>query len=422
MSFRLRVLWHYLLAGKQRSFPDRAALERWQDAQVTRHLQRIVPRSPWLQQRFGSLPLARWRELPIVGKREMMEHFDMLNTVGLSRDACFAVGLQAEQSRDFTPELQGITVGFSSGTSGGRGLFLASEAERAEWAGQALRRLLPGPLWQGHRIALFLRASSNLYAAVKSRWVRLSWYDLAERWESHQERLEQEAPTLLVAPPSVLRRIAESGWKISPQKIVSVAETLDALDRERLAAAFSLPIDELYQATEGFLGSTDGQGVLRLHEELLVVEPEWIDTARTRFVPIITDFRRTTQPMIRHRLDDVLQVHPQFGEAPPRALLQIEGRCDDLLQVDGQTIFPDFVARALLAADATLEDFRVTQVAERKLHVALRSTQPAAPTLSALQQRLAELTHPSVLVECVEVPWPESESLAQKRRRIRRQR
>jgi hypothetical protein len=39
-----------------------------------------------------------------------------------------------------------LTVGLSSGTSGNRGVFLVSRAERLRWAGILLGRALPGHL------------------------------------------------------------------------------------------------------------------------------------------------------------------------------------------------------------------------------------------------------------------------------------
>ena len=37
--------------------------------------------------------------------------------------------IKSEENRDFSPTIKGITVGLSSGTSGNRGVFLASEKE-----------------------------------------------------------------------------------------------------------------------------------------------------------------------------------------------------------------------------------------------------------------------------------------------------
>ncbi len=95
-----------------------------------------------------------------------------------------------------------------------------------------------------------------------------------------------------------------------------MAEVLDPLDRQRIEAAFAVRVEQIYQATEGFLGATCEHGVIHLNEEFLIVEREWVDEARTRFVPVITDLYRSSQPIIRYRLNDVLV--PRRGRLPVR--------------------------------------------------------------------------------------------------------
>lgn len=60
---------------------------------------------------------------PIIDKEVMMEHFDTLNTVHISKKEAFHVAFEAEKTRNFSPTIRNITVGLSSGTSGNRGVF-----------------------------------------------------------------------------------------------------------------------------------------------------------------------------------------------------------------------------------------------------------------------------------------------------------
>lgn len=50
------------------------------------------------------------------------------------------------------------------------------------------------------------------------------------------------------------------------------------------------------------------------------IEKEWLD--ETRFVPIITDLMRTSQPIVRYRLDDVLVIDEskEHGESIRQAI------------------------------------------------------------------------------------------------------
>mgnify|MGYP005656366413 CR=1 FL=1 len=180
MTRSLQILRHYLRVKRAREFASREALEAWQHRKVVRHLHRILPKSRYLQARFGELPIESWAELPVMDKWEMMTHFDELNTVGVCKDEAFDIALRAEETRDFTPKIGEITVGLSSGTSAARGLFLTSPQEQAEWAGTVLAKTLPRFILTPQRIALFLRANSNLYDTVRSKRIQFEFFDLLQ--------------------------------------------------------------------------------------------------------------------------------------------------------------------------------------------------------------------------------------------------
>ena len=86
------------------------------------------------------------------------------------------------------------------------------------------------------------------------------------------------------------------------------------------------------------------------------IEREYLD--RNRFVPIVTDFQRKAQPIIRYRLNDILveKESPCGCGSPFLALEKIEGREDDIFVfLDGKgqkkTVFPDFIRRCVLFAE-----------------------------------------------------------------------
>ena len=129
MTDQLKVLKYYLYYKYRRPFSDRQALERWQKRKLKKHLEYVAEHSKLYK---GMKDLA---DYPVINKTYMMEHFDDLNTVGLRRDNAEAFAIRAERERDFSPKLDGVTVGLSSGTSGRRGIFLVSDGEKT--AGQA---------------------------------------------------------------------------------------------------------------------------------------------------------------------------------------------------------------------------------------------------------------------------------------------
>ncbi|MDW4780506.1 nitrate reductase subunit alpha [Escherichia coli] len=225
------------------------------------------------------------------------------------------------------------------------------------------------------RVALFLRADNNLYQSVNNRWLSLDFYDLLAPFQAQLKLLQQRAPTIIVAPAQVLRALAlevmAGELTLKVKKVISVAEVLEPQDRELLRNVFH-NVGEIYQATEGFLASTCRCGTLHLNEEFVHIEPQWLD--EHRFVPIVTDFTRTTQPIVRYRLDDVLVASEQpcpCGSAT-MAIARIEGRQDDQLQLptrsgDIQTVFADACSRVLAMTLPLTVDYRLLQTGSAQL-------------------------------------------------------
>jgi len=414
-------------------FADRDQLESWQRRQVERFLSQQLPRAPFYRDYRGASLAA----LPIVDKATTLGRFADFNTHGVTLEQATAVALAAEESRDFSHALQSVvgdrdlTVGLSSGTQGTRGVFLASSRERTLWAGILLARTLDGPLLRDLvlrrsplRVAFFLRANSKLYGTLGSRRLDFRFFDLHAGVEAHLPAMRGFAPDVLVAPASVLAWIADNaGTMPSPRKVISVAEVLEPDDERRIARAFGLPVHQLYQCTEGFLGYTCDHGALHLNEEFVHVEPEWLDTARTRFQPIVTDFRRSAQLFVRHRMTDVLTVLP--GACPcgrhTRRLAGITGRMDDVLWLPRRDctalapLFPDIVRHAIVLQRQLHPDYRLCQRGET-FELAVEGGDAAAfnAIVNAVDETIRRLG--MVTPTWRQVPMPLSSPMAKRRR------
>ena len=358
------MLWHYWRAQHLR-FNHRAELEAYQQRKLSQFMRTTLIKSPYFQP-FINKPL---NEFPLMNKQIMMENFDTMNTAGLSSQTLLACAQKSEQSRNFEPKIGKYSVGLSSGTSGRRGLFVVSPQEQNVWSGTMLAKMLPNGLFNGERVALFLRANNNLYESVNNRWISLQFYDLFADFQTQLKTLETYQPSIIVAPAQVLCAIVDAittkQINLNTPKVISVAEVLQQHDKQKLQHCFSA-VGEVYQATEGFLGCTCSHGTLHLNETFLHIEPNWLDDKR--FTPIITDFTRKTQPIVRYQLDDVLVIKdtPCPCGDPQQAIERIEGRCDDLLQLpdlDGNpvTIFADPCARVIVNHLPVTADFRLKQ-------------------------------------------------------------
>lgn len=395
----LRILGEFAAVRWFRPLRTRSAIRRRQKRLLSAHLRFLRRRSPYFREQLRT---RSFDALPLMDKRVMMSRFDDINTVGVGRDDALALAIANERSRDFEADLGSNSVGLSSGTSGHRGLFVVSSAERDAWVGTVLARTLPRGGLLGHRIALFLRADNTLYESVGSRAVSFRYFDVFADMRDNVARLQEYRPTILVAPPSVLRviaRAADAGeFDVVPQKVYSVAEVLELADEQRITASLGQPgLHQLYQCTEGFLAHTCDRGVIHLNEDNILVEREWLGAGR--FTPIITDLRRRAQPIVRYRLGDVLSERstPCACGSALTAIERIEGREGDTLvfrTLDGRSIpvFADVITRALLYAEG-FDEYRVTQIGASHLEIALdtvddRSRRRVEDEVNALADRL----------------------------------
>lgn len=367
---------HYLGARRRHPRLVGDALAAFQDSRARQQVAFARAHSPFYRQHWAEHPTADWRTLPTVDKRLMMANFTAFNTRGIDGDTAMATALAAEESRDFRPTVPGtdLTVGLSTGTSGHRGMFLVSPREQAAWAGAILARVLPEALWSRRqwRVTLFHRATSNLYERARSRRVALHYHDLMLPLPEAVAALERERPQLLLGPPTLLARLAEERragrLRHCPERVFSVAEVLEPQDAERIAAAFDLPaVQQIYQCTEGLLAVSCPHYRLHLMEDLAAIQLEPL--GEERYTPIVTDLWRTTQPILRYRLGDVLTLTPPgvcaCGSAF-RGIERIEGRQDDLCVFltptdTPVTFYPDTVRRAILLASGQITDYAVHQ-------------------------------------------------------------
>lgn len=400
---------------------DRAVLEKYQQLWLRRLTKHVMLNSPYYQ-RLRSKPFVNW---PVIDKATWMARFDDVNTVGAQLDEVSEVALQAERTRDFSPMWREFTVGLSTGTSGSRGLFLVSSEERARWAGTLLGKLLRSGLLARERIALVLRAGSGLYESIAALRLSFRFFDQAQPWEATVGALSAFQPTILVAPPRVLRLLVESGCELRPRRVISVAEVLDDLDRARIEAGFDVPVEQIYQATEGLLGISCEVGTVHLNEPYLLVEPEWQDAEHTRFVPVVTDLWRRTQPVIRYRLNDILRIAPvpcPCGRAT-RALAAIDGRLDDVLWLDGRrsavAVFPDLLTRAVVGAASKLDDFEIVELARGRWRIGLRPLPPPQTQQRLIADIRAIVSRLDGTPPDIEIATLVAKRLSGKQRRVR---
>lgn len=370
---KLTFLKYFAQYRWMRYFSSRKALDKYQRKQLARHMKFLIKESSYFKQ---GLPA----DFDFMNKQFMMDHFNELNTQKIDKNQALELAIKSEQSRDFSPMIGDVAVGLSSGTSGHRGLFITTEKERTMWAAAVLAKMLPTKDVFGHRIAFFLRADNKLYQTIDSSLIQLEYFDIFKDAGEHIERLNDYQPTIVVAPASMLLELSKylkaGTLTIEPIKVVSVAEILEDSDKSRIAEAFSIDkVDQIYQATEGFLACTCPYGNLHLNEDIIYVEKQYLD--ENRFYPIITDFKRSSQPIFKYKLNDILVENKEPCECGScfTRIDRIEGRSDDIFEFEDShgrkvSIYPDFIRRCILFTN-DVKDYQVNQHQDGSIEVCL---------------------------------------------------
>ncbi|HEX8309402.1 MAG TPA: F390 synthetase-related protein [Allosphingosinicella sp.] len=311
-----------------------------------------------------------FEDMPIVDKAIQQSRFHEFNRPRITLDE--AAGALAA-GRD---TVRGYFVGQSTGTSGNRGRFVISPAERFAWLGTIVAKAVPDALIRRRRVALALPGFSALYKSASSgSRIRLAFFDLALGVDAWRDELAGFAPQVLVAPPKVLRRLAEDG-ALRGVEPFSGAEVLDPIDREIIEQASGRRVREIYMATEGLFAVGCGHGTLHLAED--VVRFEWEKVPGSGLVaPIVTDMVRRVQPMIRYRMNDLLELSsaPCPCGSPYQAVARVHGRMDDVFEFEGPcgrvTVTPDVLRNAVVDSDSRIRDYRIVQKADGRVSVEL---------------------------------------------------
>lgn len=334
-------------------------------AQLRALLRVAVDRSPWHRRRLAGLDVdhvteAELRDLPVMTKDDLMEHFDEIVTdprLRLSQVEAHLDGLTGTESY----LLDRYHAVASSGSSGRRGVFV--------WGWEA---------WSTAYVAL-LRYELRSWLAAESEPVTMA--SVAAGRPTHASRaifgtftrpelivrgfsiaspaaeivggLNEFRPTVLAGYPSGLAALARAALagdlRIAPRRIVCFAEPLLPEIRELVEQVFGATVGNWWCASETFpLAVGCGAGPwMHLSDDLLITEP--VDS-RGRAVPdgtrstttYLTNLVDPTLPLIRYELTD--EVTMVEGSCPcgsaHRLVADVEGRLDDSFDYAGVVVHP----------------------------------------------------------------------------------
>lgn len=364
---------------------DKNTLEQHQQNRVAAILSYVRQHSPYyanLLDQDSSL-----NDVPIIDKSIMMANFDEINTAGLKRDPLIDFKIQQERTSGTGLFAADFSVGLSSGTSGNRGLTVLSKPER-ELYGCLLwaRSGIPKEI-RRIRLLFTLRTNNAAFMEPRSFGAKIIFADYTHSAADLIKLINEKRINILAGPPSLLRMIATESDSLSKplQAIISYAEVLDSETEAYLKRRLGVPVIQIYQGSEGFIASTCRAGNLHINEDVILVQEDGVNDPHNQVKNVIlTDLYRVTQPIIRYRLGDLLELEPEPCSCGScfRRIKVIHGRSDDIFYLhsqDGQVrnLFPDYVRRAINQASGDIVEFQAIQHAYDEIEIKLITTPTA---------------------------------------------
>ena len=408
--------------------PDQ--LHDWQRDRLRRLLAAAMQRSAFHARRLrgvdaAGFELADLPSLPVMTKRQLMEHFDEVISDRLMtrRAAEHALAATGAEPR---PLPGGYLCMATGGSSGQRGIFAYDQAGVAECVSLIFRTRLAalglataaGPVQVPEVTFAMVGASSAVHGTVfvpamlAGSPVRFVSVPVTLPVAEIVGRLNQVRAQGLFGYPSMLARLAaeqQAGrLKITPRLVNCTAETLQPEFRAPISKAFGAPVFNTFASTEGLFGASGpDEPAITLATDSCIVET--VDAGNRPVPPgtasakvLITNLFNHLQPLIRYELNDSFTRQP---DAPAHGHLRVtvQGRADDMLRYGSAEIHP-LALRSVLLAQPDVLDYQVRQTARG---VAVQVLLQRGTSLASLRGQLcaaltrAGLTDPQVIVEAV---------------------
>ncbi|MHA1719559.1 MAG: F390 synthetase-related protein [Promethearchaeota archaeon] len=366
---------------------NRAKIRKFQEKQAKKIIQYAVTNSKFYNSYYNNENLNEISKLPLINKQIMMKEFTDFNTVGLTKEEVLNFCLKTEETRDFSKKYKGYIIGMSTGTSGNRGIEMVTKKEANLIQTTFLSRF-PIPLRGRFHLAFILRVFSPGFNVNIGKF-KMSYVSPMDTLENIIKKLNNIQPTVLSAPPSMLKILAkakkENNLKISPNMVVSYAEVLSPDIKLYLERNFGTNVFEVYKCTEGMLGQSCKAGKMHINEDLAIIEVvDENDKPVPPGVPghvIVTDLVKRTTPIIRYRLNDIITIDPDPNPCSCgshfRVIKQIQGRADDMFlgrrsdTKKAQFIFGDYIRRAIVSTSDHIHEYRAIQENPKKIKIEL---------------------------------------------------
>lgn len=368
------------------------------------------------------------QSIPPVSKRELMQNFDAWVIDPRLRLAPLRAFL-ADPARVGQSFDGGFVVWESSGSTGEPGVFVQDARAMAVYdALEACRRLQRwfDPWYVGERIAFVGAIGGHFASTVTAERLRRLNPAMAANLHAVSflqptpvliDELNRLAPSVVSTYPTMAVLLAEEKaaghLRIPLTEVWTGGETLTPGMRRLIERHFGCTVINSYGASEFLpLASQCRVGALHLNSDWAILEP--VDEHGYPVPPgvsghttLLTNLANHVQPLIRYDLGDRVIVRRHACSCgSPLPVIDVEGRCDDMLVLrggDGQRVrLLPLALTTVIEDEASVYDFQLVQVADGALRLSVGGGDAAAArAMAALRAYLRAQGLPHVQVSAL---------------------
>jgi phenylacetate-CoA ligase len=382
----------------------REGLARRRQERLAALLDAAAKGSPFYRERLRGAKPASLDGIAPVSKRELMRHFDAWVTDPRVRLPALRAFLR-DPTRIGSAFERDFVVWESSGSSGVPGIFVQDARAMAVY--DALEAFRRGSRWfdpwcLGERIAFIGATGGHFASTVTAQRLRrlnpamaanLHAVSFLQPTAALVGELNAIAPTVVSTYPTVAVLLAEEAaagrLHCSLRSVFTGGETLTPGMRELVRQHLHCDVVDSYGASEFLpIAAQCGLGALHLNSDWVILEPvdEHFRPVRpgvASHTSLLTNLANHVQPLIRYELGDRVRAHPHPCRCgSPLPVIEVQGRCDDLLALrgDGGEVvrLAPLALTTVLEDDAGVFDFQLVQEGPRALRLHLDADQAAA--------------------------------------------
>ncbi|MCE7737385.1 MAG: hypothetical protein GPJ54_21020 [Candidatus Heimdallarchaeota archaeon] len=365
----LRLVLIYIRVKMSFRFWSRSRLEKYQLNQILKRLSQLKKSEYYYKHISENPTMEDFYSLPIIHKKEFMDNLDDIITLNTSKKELLEFAVKNYENGNMGLYMDKYSIGLSSGTSGNKTLTVLGPKDRLAYGAIMFARNGVYGLFK-RRVLFCLRVNNPAYMEMSKYGFTIFFRDYTHSIDDLIELINKEQINIIAGPPSLLLAISKKSNSITTKirSIVSYAETLSQIEKEQIRNELGSPVSQIYQGAEGFLAHTCKKGSLHLNEDMVYFEFETVDETQPLIKNvIITDLHRTILPVIRYKLNDLIELNHDKCSCGSsfQVVKQIHGRKDDVFYIkrgkEYVMLFPDYIRRSINQASDKILEYQAIQ-------------------------------------------------------------